>query len=113
MSINHPAIQLYEKVGYQVRETLHFLEAEGTLLFDEQIADEFEVIRIPAFQAANAGIFPTVVPWQVDPTITPKVGGEAIIAMRNDELLAACLVRVKQQFGSKAEGVTLFQAYYE
>lgn len=42
--------------------------------------------------------------------ITPKIGGEAVIAMKGNELHAACLVRAKQQFGSEAEGVTLFQA---
>ncbi|MFF2755498.1 GNAT family N-acetyltransferase [Psychrobacillus sp. NPDC058041] len=110
ISINQPAIKLYEKVGYEVIETLHFWESEGTLPFDENIANEFIIKRIPALQAVNAGIFPTLVPWQVDPSITPKVGGEAVIAMKNNKILAACLVRTKQQFGLEAEGVTLFQA---
>lgn len=110
ISINEPAIKLYEKVGYEVIDTLHFWESEGVLSFDENIANEFNMNRIPALQAVNAGIFPTLVPWQVDPSITPKVGGEAVIAMKNNKILAACLVRTKQQFGLEAEGVTLFQA---
>ncbi|SES17118.1 N-acetyltransferase [Psychrobacillus sp. OK032] len=110
LSINKPAIRLYEKVGYKVIDTLHLLEADGELTFDEKVANEFLLRRIPALQAVNAGIFPAIVPWQVDPTIIPKVGGEAVIARRGNELLAACLVRTKQQFGLEAEGVTLFQA---
>lgn len=109
LSMNHPAIKLYEKVGYTVMDTLHFWEADGVLTFDEEIANEFELNRIPALQAANARIFPAMAPWQVDPSIIPKTGGEAIIATKNGEVLAACLVRTKQQFGSEAEGVTLFQ----
>lgn len=31
--------------------------------------------------------------------------------MKDSEVLAACLVRTKQQFGYEAEGVTLFQAF--
>ncbi|WP_391116719.1 GNAT family N-acetyltransferase [Psychrobacillus sp. L3] len=110
ISINEPAIKLYEKVGYEVIDTLHFWESDGVLSFDENIAKEFMMKRIPALQAVNGGIFPTLVPWQVDPSITPKVGGEAVIAMKNNNILAACLVRTKQQFGLEAEGVTLFQA---
>ncbi|WP_427136964.1 GNAT family N-acetyltransferase [Psychrobacillus psychrodurans] len=110
LSINQPAIKLYEKVGYKVIDTLHFWEAEGVLNYDEKIASEFELKRIPALQAVNSSIFPALVPWQVDPSITPKAGGEAIIAMKDSEVLAACLVRTKQKFGSEAEGVTLFQA---
>ncbi|WP_144512399.1 N-acetyltransferase [Bacillus sp. FJAT-22090] len=110
LSMNHPAIKLYEKVGYKVMDTLHFWEADGVLPMDEEIANEFLIKRIPALQAAHAKIFPTMAPWQVDPTIIPKVGGEAIIAAKDGEVLAACLVRTRQQFGSEAEGVTLFQA---
>lgn len=111
LSINEPAIKLYEKVGYKVIDTLHFLESEGILSFDEQLSREFELSRIPALQTVNSSIFPALVPWQVDPSITPKTGGEAIIAMKNNEVLAACLVRTKQQFGNEAEAVTLFQAF--
>ena len=111
LSNNQPAIKLYEKVGYKVIDTLHFLKAEGVLNYDENIASEFELKRIPALQAVNSSIFPALVPWQVDPFITPKAGGEAIIAMKDSEVLAACLVKVKQQYGSEAEGVTLFQAF--
>ncbi|TQR17349.1 GNAT family N-acetyltransferase [Psychrobacillus vulpis] len=111
LSINEPAIRLYEKIGYKVIDTLHFLEAEGLLSFDEQLASEFELKRIPALQAINANIFPSLVPWQVDPSIAPRTGGEVIIAMKDSEVLAACLVRTKQQFGNDAEGVTLFQAF--
>ena len=109
LSINQPAIKLYEKVGYKVIDTLHFLEAEGVLNYDEKIASEFELKRIPALQASS--IFPTLVPWQVDPSITPKAGGEAIIAMKDNEGIAACLVRAKQQYGNESDGVTLFQAF--
>lgn len=109
LSINQPAIKLYEKVGYEVIDTLHFLEAEGILPFDEAIANEFTIKRIPALQAAQASIFPAIVPWQVDPSVTPKVGGEVVIAMKDDEVYAACLIRAKQQYGLEAEGVTLFQ----
>ncbi|MEK3977846.1 hypothetical protein MKY37_02000 [Psychrobacillus sp. FSL K6-2836] len=31
--------------------------------------------------------------------------------MKDNEVLAACLVKVKQQFGNESEGVTLFQAF--
>jgi len=110
LTVNHPAIKLYEKIGYEVIDTLHFWEADGVLPFDEDVASEFSLKRIPALQAANAGIFPTLVPWQVDPSVIPKVGGEAVIAMKNEEVLAACLVKTKQQYGSEVEGVTLFQA---
>lgn len=111
LSINQPAIKLYEKVGYKVIDTLHFLEAEGVLSYDEKIASEFELKRIPALQAVNSSIFPTLVPWQVDPSNTPKAGGEAIIAMKDNEVLAACLVRAKQQYGNESDGATLFQAF--
>ena len=110
LSVNQPAINLYEKVGYKVIDTLHFLEAEGELIFDEKVANEFSIQRIPALQAVATNIFPSVVPWQVDPSIIPKVGGEAVIARKGNEILAACLVRTKQQFGLRAEAVTLFQA---
>ncbi|MFJ5770240.1 GNAT family N-acetyltransferase [Psychrobacillus sp. NPDC093180] len=110
LSINQPAIKLYEKAGYNVIDTLHFLEADGELSFDEEVADEFAIKRLPALQVINTGIFPSVVPWQVDPTNTPRVGGEAIIATKENEILAACLVRTKQQYGGEIEGVTLFQA---
>ncbi|QFF99852.1 GNAT family N-acetyltransferase [Psychrobacillus glaciei] len=110
ISINEPAIKLYEKLGYKVIDTLHFWESEGVLSFDENIAKEFMIQRIPALQAVNTDIFPNLVPWQVDPSVTPKVGGEAVIAMKNNKVLAACLVRTKQQFGFEADGVTLFQA---
>ncbi|TQR09309.1 GNAT family N-acetyltransferase [Psychrobacillus soli] len=109
LSINQPAIKLYEKVGYKVIDTLHFLEADGELFFDEKVAKEFSIQRVPAIQAADVGIFPAVVPWQVDPSITPRVAGEAVIAMKGNEILAACIVRTKQQFGFEAEGVSLFQ----
>lgn len=110
LSINQPAIKLYEKVGYKIIDTLHFLEADGELVFDENVANEFSLKRIPALQAVNAGIFPTIVPWQVDPNTIPRVGGEAVIATKGNEVLAACLVRTKQQYGGEMEGVTLFQA---
>ncbi|MFJ7971628.1 GNAT family N-acetyltransferase [Psychrobacillus sp. NPDC096389] len=110
LSVNQPAIKLYEKVGYKVIDTLHFLEAAGELIFDEKIANEFSIQRIPALQAVATSIFPSVAPWQVDPSIIPKVGGEAVIARKGNEILAACLVRTKQQFGFEAEAVTLFQA---
>lgn len=110
LTINQPAIKLYEKVGYKVIDTLHFLEADGELPFDDKVANEFLIKRIPAWQAVNAKIFPTTVPWQVDPSITPRVGGEAVIATKGDEILAACLVRTRKQYGGEAEGVTLFQS---
>lgn len=110
LSVNQPAIKLYEKVGYKVIDTLHFLEAEGELIFDEKVANEFSIQRIPALQVVATDIFPSVVPWQVDPSTIPKVGGEAVIAKKGNEILAACLVKTKQRFGFETEGVTLYQA---
>lgn len=109
LSVNKPAIKLYENVGYEVIDTLHFLESEGELPYKEDLVNEFTIKRIPALQAAHGHIFPTRVPWQVDPSITPKIGGEAVIATKNGEIYAACLIRKKQQYGSEPEGVTLFQ----
>ncbi|MEI4770547.1 GNAT family N-acetyltransferase [Psychrobacillus sp. FJAT-51614] len=109
LSVNKPAIKLYENVGYEVIDTLHFLEAEGVLPYKEDLENEFTIIRIPAFQTVNSGVFPTQVPWQVDPSIMPKVGGEAVIATKNNEVFAACLIRKRHQYGSELEGVTLFQ----
>lgn len=109
LSMNTPAIELYKKVGYSVVDTLYFLESEGVLPSNEELANEFSIKRLPAFQAIASDIFPTMAPWQVDPAVTPKVGGEAIIAERDGEILAACLIRKRHTFGKEIEGVTLFQ----
>ena len=109
LSMNTPAIELYKKVGYDVVDTLYFLESEGLLPYNEAVANEFSIKRIPAFQTIASDIFPTVVPWQVDPAITPKIGGETIVAEKDGEILAACLIRKRHTIGKEIEGVTLFQ----
>lgn len=110
LSKNEPAIRLYESVGFKIIDQLLFLEQEGEIEFSpETIKTE----RFPAFQAIGASLFNSVVPWQLDPAITPKVGGEVLLAKRGTEVIAAVLFRKRQTFGKEVEGITLFQTFAE
>lgn len=109
LSENKAAIALYEKCGYQVVDDLLFLRGNGIL--DAQLPDleGYELQRIPAVQSIGSDLFPSIVPWQTDPSNTPKAGGEVVLITLNGEVQAACLIRKKHVFGKDAEGITLFQ----
>ncbi|WP_053415772.1 GNAT family N-acetyltransferase [Viridibacillus arvi] len=109
LSENKPAISLYEKCGYNVVDDLLFLSAEGVL--DNQLPslDGYEIQRIPAVHAIGSGLFPAIVPWQTDPSNTPKIGGEVVMITKDEDVQAACLIRKKYVFGNETEGITLFQ----
>ncbi|MFC4411404.1 GNAT family N-acetyltransferase [Chungangia koreensis] len=110
LSMNEPAIRLYQSVGYDIEDQLLFLEQEGRIEYSPAaIATE----RFPAFQAIGASIFNPVVPWQIDPANTPKVGGEVLVAKRGNDVIAAVLFRKRQTNGKEIEGITLFQAVAE
>lgn len=110
LSKNEPAIKLYESVGYEIVDHLLFLEQEGAI---EETFEEIEFERFPAFQAIGASIFNSVVPWQIDPSITPRVGGEVAVAKRGTAIIAAVLFRKRQTYGRDIEGITLFQTHAE
>lgn len=109
LSENKAAISLYEKCGYNVKDELLFLRANGILSSEPLDFDGYEMKRIPAFQTIGSDLFPTIVPWQTDASNTPKVGGEAVMIAKNGEMQAACLIREKCVFGNETESITLFQ----
>jgi len=107
---NEPAIRLYQSVGYEIVDQLLFLEQEGVI---DETPVNIESERFPAFQAIGASIFNSIVPWQIDPSITPKVGGEVVVAKRDQDIIAAVLFRKRQIYGKETEGITLFQTFAE
>jgi len=109
LSENKAAISLYEKCGYKVEDDLLFLSSTG--IVDNQLPDltGYEMSRIPAVQSIGTELFPTIIPWQTDASVTQKLGGEVVMITKNDEVQAACLIRKKYVFGGKTEGITLFQ----
>lgn len=109
LSENAPAIHLYEKCGYEIQDKLVFLSGSGKLVDELPELEEYEIDRFPAFQAIGANIFPAIVPWQTSESITPKVGGEVVALMKNQELKAACLIRKRAIYNQSPEGITLFQ----
>lgn len=109
LSENKPAISLYEKCGYKVEDDLLFLRANEILNSNLPNLDGYEIIRIPATQSIGSDLFSAIVPWQTDASNTPKLGGEAVIILKNGEVQAACLIRKKCVFGNKTESITLFQ----
>lgn len=106
---NKPAIKLYEKCGYEIIDHLHFLSSKGVIESALPSLGEYEINRIPAFQLIGSNLFPTIVPWQTDASITPRVGGEAIIISKNDIFKGACLIRKRKVYNKETEGITLFQ----
>lgn len=109
LSENKKAISLYEKYGYKIEDDLLFLAANGILIGELPDLTGYEISRIPAFQCIGIDLFPSLVPWQTDPTNGPKLGGEAVLLTKDGKVHAACLIRKKGVFGSEAEGITLFQ----
>ena len=109
LSENEPAIRLYEKCGYEIKDKLLFLFGSGKLIDELPELGEYEIDRFPAFQAIGANIFPAIVPWQTAESITPKVGGEVVTLLKNKELKAACLIRKRAIYNQSQEGITLFQ----
>lgn len=109
LSENKAAIALYEKCGYKIVDDLLFLRSNG--IVDAQLPnlEGYELQRIPAVQSIGSDLFPTMVPWQTDPSNTPKAGGEVVLITANGEVQAACLIRKKCVFGKDTESITLFQ----
>lgn len=106
---NKPAIKLYEKCGYEIIDKLYFLSSKGVIESTLPDLGEYEINRIPAFQLIGSNLFPTLVPWQTDASITPRVGGEAIVISKNDMFKGACLIRKRKVYNKETEGITLFQ----
>lgn len=109
LSENKAAISLYERCGYKVEDDLLFLSANEVLDSTSPNLDGYEVTRIPAAQSIGSDLFPTIVPWQTDPSNTPIIGGEAVMLTKNGEVQAACLIRKQCVFGNETESITLYQ----
>ncbi|MFD1206124.1 GNAT family N-acetyltransferase [Sporosarcina contaminans] len=109
LSENKAAISLYENCGYQVEDELLFLRANGRIVSQLPELDGYEMVRIPAAQTIGSDLFPSIVPWQTDANNTPKLGGEAVLIIKNGEVEAACLIRKNCTFGNETESITLFQ----
>lgn len=106
---NEPAIKLYEKCGYEIKDKLLFLSGAGKLIDQLPELGNYEIERFPAFHAIGTDLFPSIVPWQTAESMTPKVGGEVVTLMNGGELKAACLIRKRGIYNQNPEGITLFQ----
>ncbi|MFX3673900.1 MAG: GNAT family N-acetyltransferase [Paenisporosarcina sp.] len=109
LSDNKPAIKLYEKCGYEVVDDLYFLSSKGKIQSTLPDLGRYEIARVPAFQLIGSNLFPTIVPWQIDASVVPRVGGEAIIISENGVFKGSCLIRKRKVYDKDTEGITLFQ----
>ena len=109
LSENKPAIKLYEKCGYEVVDNLYFLSSTGIVESQMPSLKDYEIVRVPASQVIGSDLFPKLVPWQTDANSVSKLGGEAVIISKNGMIKGSCLIRKKQIYGKKIEGITLFQ----
>ncbi|QBP40515.1 GNAT family N-acetyltransferase [Paenisporosarcina antarctica] len=109
LSENKAAIKLYVKCGYEVVDDLYFLSSTGIAQSQMPSLGEYEIARLPAFQVIGSDLFSKLVPWQTDANSVSKLGGEAVIISKNGIIKGFCLIRKKQIYGKKLEGITLFQ----
>jgi GNAT superfamily N-acetyltransferase len=109
LSQNKKAIQLYEKMGYQIVDELLLLEKKEveTYCITEKLLSTYSGEVKSAEELAAVHFYPDIVPWQTD--FRSVKNGEALFIYQNHLLLGYVLFKRSFNELGKVEDVTIFQ----
>lgn len=83
---NNPAIALYKKMGYQVRDALYFFQLDNPKEAVLRSHDSYTIERCMSRKVQFLPFYPKWVPWQNKITHLP--GSEALILYQEDQPVA-------------------------
>jgi GNAT superfamily N-acetyltransferase len=109
LSQNKKAIQLYEKMGYQIVDELLILEKKEvkTYCIAEKLLSTYSGEVKSAEELAAVHFYPDIVPWQTD--FRSVKNGEVLFIYQNHSLLGYVLFKRSCNELGKVEDVTIFQ----
>jgi GNAT superfamily N-acetyltransferase len=109
LSQNKKAIQLYEKMGYQIVDELLLLEKKEVKAYciNEKLLSTYSTETNLAEELAAVHFYPDIVPWQTD--FRSVKNGEVLFIYQNHSLLGYVLFKRSCNELGKVEDVTIFQ----